>query len=283
MIFRLIFGLIFLGVSLPSFPLEPVSPIAATPTNRALPGKVSWIDLVTDDIRAAGAFYQSVFGWNVAYSRDGTFADVSHDGIPIATLSHYEEKAPDDGAVWLISISVRDVNAAANLVIATGGEVLAGPDDLENRGRYALVKDPQGAMFMLLQASGGDPEDTPARMNDWTWAELWTDDPEAATEFYEAVIGYRSVAVKDTSGDEIQVMGRDGKPRATVVNIPWEGVEPNWLPYIQVEDLVSKASDIIRNGGEVLIAPVEDSDGSRVAVVAGPTGGVFALQQRAEP
>ena len=281
--FRLILGIIFLGVSLPAYSLEPVSAITASATNRALPGKISWIDLVTDDIRTAGAFYQSVFGWNVAYSRDGTFADVSHDGVPVATISHYEEKAPGDGAVWLISISVRDVNAATNLVIAIGGGVIAGPENLEARGRYALVRDPQGALFMLLQASGGDPEDIPAKMNDWMWAELWTDDPEAATEFYEAVIGYRSVAVKDISGDEIQVMGRDGKPRATVVNIPWEGVEPNWLPYVQVEDLVSTASSVIRNGGEVLIAPVEDSDGSRVAVVAGPTGGVFALQQRAEP
>jgi predicted enzyme related to lactoylglutathione lyase len=280
---RLILGILIFCVSLPVFSLEPVSPITDPASNQVRPGKVSWIDLVTEDIRTAGAFYQSVFGWNVAYSRDGTFADVSHDGVPIATISHYEEKAPDDGAVWLISISVRDVNAAANLVIATGGEVIAGPEDLDDRGRYALVRDPQGAMFMLLQARGGDPEDIEARMNDWLWAELWTDDPKAATEFYEAVVGYRSVAIKDTSGDEIQVMGRDGKPRATVVGIPWEGVEPNWLPYIQVEDIVSTASAVIRYGGEVLIAPMEDADGSRVAVAAGPTGGVFALQQRAEP
>ena len=57
MVFRLIFGLIILGISLPAVSLEPVSSITVPATNRTLPGKISWIDLVTDAIRTAGEFY----------------------------------------------------------------------------------------------------------------------------------------------------------------------------------------------------------------------------------
>jgi predicted enzyme related to lactoylglutathione lyase len=132
---------------------------------------------------------------------------------------------------------------------------------------------------MVLQAAGGDPPDEPAQFNEWLWPELWTDQPAAAIEFYEAVLGYRSVAVREKDGSELTVLGRDGMARATLVKSPWPEVKPNWLLYLAVEDIGETVQNIERNGGEVLVPATLSSDGD-VAIVADPTGGVFALQER---
>ncbi|MBT8046779.1 MAG: VOC family protein [Xanthomonadales bacterium] len=262
---------------------EPVAPITDQPTQDWKPGKVVWMDLVTGDLRRAGAFYQAVFGWNIAYSKDGTFADVRYENQPVATLSQYEDdQVPDGQARWLVSISVDDVKMAVELVSAAGGKVLEWPVELAGRGRYALVEDSRGAMFMLLHATEGDPPDEPSSSNQWLWAELWTENPAEDAAFYERVIGYSSSIVKDNSGDEILVLGRDQLARSSVVPIQLEGVKPNWLPYLRIADMEATVRVLEKSGGQVLAGPMTDSEGSTVAVVADPTGGVFAIQQRGE-
>jgi predicted enzyme related to lactoylglutathione lyase len=260
---------------------EPVGPITSAPTNTFRPGKVVWVDLVTSDIPKAANFYRDVFGWDINISRDGSFAQASYQGSPVSSIALFNKnEAPDGEARWLVSISVSDVDEAAKAVQTNGGKVLEGPTDLPDRGRYVLVEDSRGALLMLLKDSGGDPEDETAVDNTWLWAELWTDDPAKAVGFYHSVIGYKSVSVKDSSGDEILVLGRDQKVRATVVKLPWEEVEPNWLPYMQVASVLETAKSVLEHGGEVVIAPMIDDDGSKIAVVADNTGGVFAIKQR---
>ena len=263
--------------------LDRVGPVSAGPTNNSFPGKVIWVDLVTGDVKKAAAFYHNVFGWDIRYGRDGSFVRASYQGSPLATLSRYEEgEAPEGEARWLISISVADIDAAAPAATKSGGEVLEGPADLPDRGRYALVSDPQGALLMLLEANGGDPADEAPSDNSWLWAELWTDNPASSALFYKSVIGYKSKTFKDASGDKIVVFAHGNVARASMVKTPWDGVEPNWLPYMQVADVTATARQVLEHGGEIVIAPLVDSDGSRVAVVVDPTGGVFAIQERGD-
>jgi predicted enzyme related to lactoylglutathione lyase len=258
---------------------ERVSPVTPEPTNQSHPGKVIWMDLVTHDVRRASDFYRQVFGWAIRLSEDGGFAEAFYQGRPVAAFVRYEDDAPEDAAQWLVSISVPDVDAAAAAAREQGGEVLEGPERLKDRGRWALISDSRGALLILLKASGGDPPDEAAGANEWLWAELWTDEPAAAVEFYESVIGYKSVEVRESDGGELRVLGRDGVARATVVKSPWEEVKPNWLAYLLVDDLAATLEAVESNGGEILVPPSAAGDGD-VAIVADSTGGVFALQNR---
>lgn len=258
---------------------ERVSPITSEPTGQFYPGKVVWVDLVTSDVPRAADFYRQVFGWSVRLSQDGSFAEASYRGRPVAALVDYGDDAPDDEAQWLISISVPDVDTVATAVRKHGGEILEGPENLKHRGRYTLVSDSRGALLMFLEASGGDPGDDAAVANEWLWAELWTDDPSAAVSFYESLLGYKSVAMKEKDGSDLRILGRDGVARATVVKLPWPEVKPNWLTYLLVENLASTIDSIKKNGGEILVSPAAAADGD-VAIVADPTGGVFAVQER---
>ena len=270
--------------SLPLFAsgtLDRPGPVNAGPTGNSYPGKVIWLDLVTSDVKKAAAFYHEVFGWDIRNGRDGSFARASNQGVPLATLSRYEDgEAPDGEARWLISISVTDADAAAAAAKKSGGEVLEGPMDLPDRGRYALVSDSQGALLMLLATSSGDPEDESPADNAWLWAELWTDDPASAVSFYQSVVGYKSKSIKDSSGDEVLVLGHGNIARASVVKSPWKEVEPNWLPYLRVANVEATTKQVLAHGGEVVIAPMTDADGARIAIVADPTGGVLAVQER---
>jgi len=260
--------------------LRIVSPISAVPSNAIHDGKLVWVDLLTTDITKAAAFYTSVFGWQSNTASDDTYVELSHDGRVMSSIVLYEDKEASDGdARWLVSISVPDVDAAVDKVAANGGQILEAATDLPDRGRFAVISDSRGAVLMLLRATGGDPGDSPPILDEWAFAELWTDDVEAAVSFYQQLIGYKVARVPGPSGAERIVLGTDGKARATVVQLPWDDVEPNWLPHITVASVSSTLQRIVDAGGTVLVrSGVTDKVGA-AAIAMDPTGGVFAIQQ----
>jgi predicted enzyme related to lactoylglutathione lyase len=254
---------------------RPISPVAPLPTETWRPGMIVWLDLVTPDLESAIEFYSEVFGWRFVLSEHRDYAEVSHEGVMLGSCALYS----GDGDVgrWLISISAKDVDGAAAEVARRGGEVLVPPEDVQNRGRYTLVRDAEGAMCMLLHATGGDPAERPPALNQWMWAELWSRDPDRAAAFYGAVVGYRSRPVVDREGESRLVMGRGGKARAGVVRLPWPEVQPNWVPYLLVDD-VPRVLDLVReHGGSVVLAGESDP---KAALVADREGAVFGIQER---
>ena len=256
-------------------------PISNSPSNQIRPGQVVWADLITSDVTAATEFYSKLFGWEFKFNGDRSYAHAWLDGSPVAAIAAYDA-GDDENAegVWMISVSVRDVLSAEIAVKHAGGKVLEGPEELRGRGQYILVEDPRGALIMLLRANNGDPEDSTGDASDWLWAELWTDDIDASAKFYEKVIGYKSVAVKGITGNTYHVMGRDQKPRVSMIKSPFDDVSPNWLPYVKVKDVDAVAMNVIKHGGKVLVPPERDDLNYHVAIVADPTGGIFAIQEQ---
>jgi predicted enzyme related to lactoylglutathione lyase len=258
-----------------------VAAVSKSATNAYLPGKAIWVDLVTTDVVAAATFYQQVFGWDFNYLADNTYADASYQGRPVGSITVYDDDEASAGdAQWLVSFSSSDIDAAISRIGKAGGKVLKGPLDLDGRGRLVLISDPSGAELMLLHATGGDPADQPAVVNEWLWAELWTDDTASAAEFYLDALGLKSRVVEEPSGQPYLLLGRDGVARAGVVELPFEGVEPNWMPYILVKSVKDTVETIEKYGGKLVMAPGESADDVTAAIVSDPTGGVFAIQQR---
>ena len=259
-----------------------VSPVTPVPTNEYHNGKLVWADLVTTDINKAVKFYTDAFGWEAKYFDDENFVEMMHDGRVICSIVGYDSGVAENGdARWLVSISVDDVDAAADLARQNGGDILESATDLPSRGRYAVISDPQGAILMLLRATGGDPADSDQQvvLGEWGWAELWTDDQAGAVAFYKAVVGYGSMRVAEPDGEERVVLGSGGTPRATVVQLPWDDVEPNWIPYIPVASIDVALQSISDAAGAVLVRSDEDDEEGPAAVVMDPTGGVFAIQE----
>jgi len=257
-----------------------VSPISPVPSGEIHNGKLVWVDLVTTDPQKAVAFYTAVFDWQPRYFSDENYIELIHDGRVMSAIVLYEgDEAVEGDARWLVSISVKDVDAATQVAWESGGEVLEPATDLPDRGRYSVISDAQGAVLMLLRTTGGDPIDDTPLLDEWAWAELWTDDLEAAVSFYQAIAGYDTLRLPDADGGERIVLGTDGKARATVVPLPWDDVEPNWIPYIPVANASGTLQRIIAAGGAVLVDSGSSDNAVAVAIVMDPTGGVFAIQQ----
>jgi hypothetical protein len=53
------------------------------------------------------------------------------------------------------------------------------------RGRQAVLADPDGAVFAVLAVEGGDPPDYLATPGEWMWSSLHVRDPKQETAFYK--------------------------------------------------------------------------------------------------
>jgi predicted enzyme related to lactoylglutathione lyase len=273
-------AMIFLGQSVAQ--AQVASPISSVPTDSIIPGELVWADLVTTDVEKAVDFYTEVFGWEARNSEDSAYVELANEGELICAIAGFNDQDVTPGnAQWLVSISVPDVDSVAEKFEKHGGRVLEAAYEFPNRGRLAVVGDSQGAVLMLLRASGGDPKRSDRVAGAWGFAELWTNDVEEAVAFYEETIGYRVTRVAGDDGQQSMILSTQNHPRATVVKIPGDSVQPNWLPYVMVADVPATLQGIRNAGGFVLMTSdeVENDAGAFAAIVTDPTGGVFAIQE----
>ncbi len=115
-------------------------------------GAVCWNELHSDETEAAKRFYSEVFGWEAetqpmpggeytTFSRDGGEGFAGLAGLLASAAPH-----------WLTYIAVDDCDATVATAKELGGTVLAGPEDIPEVGRFAVLQDSQTAAFAVLQA-----------------------------------------------------------------------------------------------------------------------------------
>ncbi len=241
-------------------------------------GEVRWFDLLTEDAAAANAFYSGLFGWQIERSPSGAWT-ATRDGRPIAGISQIDDTMPEVESTWLAVIVVEDLRASVRAARRLGATVGKGVTRVKGYGSYAVIEDPQTAPVMLAVTERplGGTEGPGA----WVWAELWTDDLEASSAFYGEVVGYRRSEVERPGGDyPVFLWGEE--PRAGLVAIGDQGIEPGWAPYLGVADLAAAVERTTELGGEVLLAPDAGLAGGRVALLEDPTGGAFFVYQLEE-
>ncbi len=260
-----------------------VSLAAALPARADGVGEVRWFDLVTEDVAAANAFYSGLFGWTIQRSKTGAYTAL-RDGTPIAGISEIDDNLPEVAeSTWIAVVVVDDLRGAVGDASRLGAEVRENVTRVAGYGSYAVIEDPQGAPLMLATTErplGGT--DGPGA---WVWAELWTRDVDAAAKFYGEVIGYERSEIERPRGP-YSVFTAGGEPRAGLVEITHEKIEPAWAPYLGITDLEATLKRARELGGRVLLEPAEELAQGRVALLADPTGGgffVYELEQEEAP
>jgi len=258
-----------------------VPAITPNPTGIYHVGKFVWFDLLTNDMPGTKRFYEELFNWEFegGPSDDSFYATIIKNGTPIASviyLKRADEKVSESR--WLSYLSVPDVDRAVDHVRQGGGVVLKKPRDFPDRGRIAVVRDPQGAILALLRAKGGDPLDSDLAIGKWMWNELWTTDVDAAITFYKTLAGFKQETIDTSPGETYRQLKLADRARAGVVPIPWEDVKPNWLPYVAVSDISATVERAKALGGKVLIEPGETIRDDSVAVITDPFGAALAIQ-----
>ena len=117
-----------------------------------------WNELQTRDAAAAQAFYSAVFGWT-AEADDSGYVTYAMDGRRQAGMMQMDENWPAGvPSNWAVYFGVDDIHATVAKAQALGGQVMVPPTPAGAVGVFAVIQDPQGAVFTAIQMNmPGDP------------------------------------------------------------------------------------------------------------------------------
>ena len=177
--------------------------------------------------------------------------------------------------MWNTYIAVDDVDAATERAKGAGGQVLMAPFDIMDAGRMAFVMDPTGAAVGLWQAKRHIGATLVNEHGTLIWNELITDNADAATAFYQAVVGLTTEAM-DMGGSSYTVLKAGEEMVGGTQAPPMEGIPNHWHVYFAVDNLdaaLAKASEL---GGTVAVPPFDTPIGP-MAVLTDPQGAMFSL------
>jgi predicted enzyme related to lactoylglutathione lyase len=127
---------------------QPKNSIGASLVNEH--GTLCWNELLTPDVDAALPFYEKLFGWkrNRLPMDTMEYNELQLDGRGIGGAM--KPPMPGMPAVWGVYFAVDDCDKAAEIAAAKGGTVVQPPMDIPP-GRMAVIADPAGAVFNVLQ------------------------------------------------------------------------------------------------------------------------------------
>ena len=115
------------------------------------------------------------------------------------------------------------------------------------------------------------------------WIELATSDQAAAKKFYASLFGWTADDAPMAPGEFYTMFRTNSRDVGAGYTLRSDqraqGVPPNWMVYIQVENADTTASRAKDLGATVLAVPFDVFDIGRMAVIRDPTGAVFAIWQ----
>jgi predicted enzyme related to lactoylglutathione lyase len=243
-----------------------------------------WYELMTTDVDAAEAFYRAVVGWTPQKwgQPDMGYTVMKIGETAVAGLMPLPAQAREAGRRpgWVGYIGTDDVDASTDRVRQAGGTVHRAPADIPDVGRFSVVADPQGAIFMLFQPSGGgDNSPAPAGpLGHVGWHELYAADWVSAFDFYADQFGWTKGDIIDMGPmGTYQLFAAGGDPIGGMMNKPDMIPSPAWLYYFNVAAADAAAARLSDQGGQVLNGPHQVPGGSWILQCLDPQGAVFAL------
>jgi uncharacterized protein len=115
-------------------------------------GRIGWIDLTVSQADNVRDFYQEVVGWQAEGQSMGDYDDYNmspEDDEAIAGICHKQGTNSKIPSVWMIYITVENLDESLSAVKKGGGKVL----DIQVMGdsKVAFIQDPAGAVCALWQ------------------------------------------------------------------------------------------------------------------------------------
>jgi uncharacterized protein len=119
------------------------------------PGTLNWNECQTNDPEKAAGFYQEVFGYEIdeapMVEAGEVYRVLKVDGRGIGGIMRITPRMEGVTPNWATTFSVGDTDETMRRTDELGGAVLAGPMNIPDVGLYAVLRDPAGAVFGVLQ------------------------------------------------------------------------------------------------------------------------------------
>src|SRR5581483_12029816 len=101
--------------------------------------------------------------------------------------------------------------------------------------------------------------------------------------FYGRLFGWQSHDSPMGPDDVYTIFRLDGRDAAAAYTLradqKEQGVPPNWVLYVSVDNADASAARVPGLGGTILAGPFDVGDSGRMAVAGDPTGAVFCIWQ----
>lgn len=253
-------------------------------------GTFFWYELMTSDLHAALTFYGDVVGWTHApFAGDvgEPYYLLSNEVGPVGGIMAIPAEAKDCGMTpwWGGYVGSADVDADVARLSAAGGSVKRAPEDIPGVGRFAVMSDPGGAIFMLMKGESDEEMEaaSPMEPGQVGWHELYSGNFDADLGFYTGQLGWAKgdamdmgpmgsyQLVSQTGGTDMADMSGGIMPRPEQVPVP------AWLFYFNVGDIDAAVDRVKAGKGTVLQGPVEVPGGTWIVQAVDPQGAMFAL------
>lgn len=247
-----------------------------------MPNNFFWYDLATSDLEAARKFYCDVVGWGYQDNSQAgqTYGIFMVGDAGVAGLMPYPDGMRPPHPVWNGYVAVEDVDATVAKIKAEGGMVHRGPIDVPGVIRFAVVADPQGAVFLVAKGLTAGPmaQLPPSTPGTIGWRELFAADWQKDFVFYEKLFGWsKGEAHNVGEGGIYQLFTAGEAPIGGMMNKHPAMPQSWWNYYINVEAIDAAKARIERAGGSVKMGPMEVPGGQWVMQAQDPQGGFFAL------
>lgn len=251
------------------------------PTRETAPvGAPCWVDIMTSDVDRARDFYGQLLGWTSSEPSEefGGYFMFLKDDVPVAGGM---PEMPDAGPpnIWTIHLAVDDATKAAEVAVANGGTVAAGPMDVADLGSMLVIIDPTGAAVGAWQAKTFHGFGVLGEHGAPGWFELFTRDYQGALGFYRTVFGWDTHSLGDTDEFRYSTVNDGDTQLAGVMDatayLP-DGVPAHWTVYFATDDTDASVAKLTELGGSVE-QPPKDTPYGRVATVTDPMGARFKL------
>jgi predicted enzyme related to lactoylglutathione lyase len=238
-------------------------------------GRFVWHELMTPDTSGAHAFYSKVVGWKTQpFEHDPSYQMFAAGSGPLGG------SVQDSGAPhWLHYIATDDIDATVAQVKSRGGSVKKDVTAIPNAGKYAVLADPQGAVFGVYWSAMDTGKESAPKRGEFSWHELATSDWRAAVDFYSGVFGWSKMAEHDMGPMGMYVLfGSNGVQRGGMFNKPADMPGgPSWLGYVRVKDVNDAVKKVKGARGTLVNGPMEVPGGDWIAQFVDPYGAMFAV------
>ncbi len=250
-----------------------------------LRGRFVWNELMTTNVAGAADFYGKVVGWKAEpWKRSSAYLSLRGPSGPAAGLMllPLDAKAAGASPSWMSYVGTPNVDGTVREAERLGGHCLRGVTSMAGVGNWAVLADPQGAVFAPFAPESSRRSAHAPGIGEISWHELATTDHRAALAFYRELFGWVEIAVHDMGPlGEYLLFGFPGEPPlggmwTKTKEMPFP---PHWLSYVRVEDVKAAAARIGAAGGKVMNGPEQVPGGDWIAQALDPQGAAFALHQ----
>ncbi|MFF4040019.1 VOC family protein [Streptomyces sp. NPDC001816] len=242
-------------------------------------GTPCWADAMFSDVEGAKSFYGEVLGWTFgeAASEYGNYTQAYANGKAVAAVVP-PMPGQEGQSQWCLYFASPDATTTAARIRDNGGEVLMEPMQVGDFGTMCLALEPSGAVFGVWQAGAHEGFEATAVPGAYTWAEVFTRDPDKTDTFLTAVFPYAAKQLEDDGVDfRVFNLGDDtvlGRMRMTD-EFPPE--VPSYINvYFGVDDCDGAVARATKLGGILRFGPMGSPFG-RFAALSDPQGANFSV------